>query len=45
MANIFNYLTASYLFSFLALAIMLIKSLLEYNKIKVRLINAKKGEK
>ncbi|WP_341752632.1 MULTISPECIES: hypothetical protein [unclassified Candidatus Tisiphia] len=40
-----NYLLVSYLFAFLALGLLLVTSWLGYKKIKVRLVNAKKGEK
>ncbi|WP_342267797.1 hypothetical protein [Candidatus Tisiphia endosymbiont of Empis tessellata] len=41
----FNYLLVSYLFALAALALLLITSWLDYNKIKVRSSNAKKGKK
>ncbi|WP_367364074.1 hypothetical protein [Candidatus Tisiphia endosymbiont of Nedyus quadrimaculatus] len=41
----FYYLLASYLFALGALALLLITSWLDYNKIKVRSNNAKKGKK
>ncbi|WP_375318726.1 hypothetical protein [Candidatus Tisiphia endosymbiont of Oplodontha viridula] len=40
-----NYLLVAYLFAFLALGLLLATSWLDYNKVKVRLINAKKGKK